>query len=778
MVAARSLAATTIAILGVAASFVGPGQVVAGAASPIKSSTNVRLTTSPETGTLAGKSPAPGTSSGPWSPQKAAIERPRGIIPHVKQGQTLPAPPPRKGVSKNANPNCPGCNPPLLFTRGSPVMGGRTGTPPGNITITPVYWAPAGHAFNASYKSIINTYIANVAAASGRTDNVFSIATQYYQQALPAGSFFPHIQYVITAGAEVDDTTPYPAQNLGPGCTATSPNTDCIDDAALQSELQAKLTALSLPIDDAHLYMVMFPSLVETCQGPGMAPGTACSSNVYCAYHSGLVVGGNVMVYGNEPYPVLNGCTNPSNGPQAPNGDTFADAEISPFSHEASESITDYNGAWFDVAGFENGDECAYTYGVPLGGVAGTFYNQVINGAHYYTQDEFSNNDFALGIGDVNWVGGTIAPSTVAGCFQRDAWAASYSVGATPTTWGNGQPQTYSVTVTNAGTQTWPHLGGNAVNLSVHFANVGGGYGSNNWSTDQRFSLPADLAPGASVLLSLTVTAPAVGNVVVEYQMVKTVQFWFSYFADVNVSVMPAWVASYSVGATPTTWTSNQTQAYSITVTNAGGQLWPSTGINAVRLSVHFANIGGGNGVNNWFNDQRVSLPADLAAGASVPLNLSVTAPPNTGNLVLEYQVVKTLQFWFGQFSDVSVSVKDPWVASYSVGATPTTWVHNQTLTYTITVTNSGSQTWVSGGANPVRVSVHFANGTGSNGSSLWYTDQRISLPADLAPGASVPLTISITAPANTGSLKLGYEVVTTGQFWFFQVADVSVTVT
>ncbi len=46
-----------------------------------------------------------------------------------------------------------------------------------------------------------------------------------------------------------------------------------------------------------------------------------------------------------------------------PNGNSYADAEISVISHEASESITDWDGAWFDSAGFEGADECAYTYG-------------------------------------------------------------------------------------------------------------------------------------------------------------------------------------------------------------------------------------------------------------------------------------------------------------------------------------------------------------------------------------------------------------------------------
>src|SRR6202023_968189 len=352
------------------------------------------------------------------------------VIPHVKQGQT---PSGHAGASKNANPNCPSCKPPLLFTQGSPVMGGRTGTQAGNITITPVYWAPTGHVFSAAYKNIVNGYIADIAADSNKTTNVFGTNTEYYQQPLPGAQPLNYIHYVIAAGAEIDDTAAYPAQNLTPGCTAAAGNTDCIADAALRSELQAKLTALSKPIDDAHLYPVFFPSLVETCQGPGSAgTGQACSSNVYCAYHSGLGVGGNVMVYANEPYPVLNGCTNPSNGPQAPNGDNFGDAELSMLSHEARESITDYNGAWFDVNGFENGDECAYTYGAPLGGVAGTLYNQVINGHHYYTQDEFSNTQFALGVGDVNWVGGTISPSTVAGCLQQPILTGLLRVATSP----------------------------------------------------------------------------------------------------------------------------------------------------------------------------------------------------------------------------------------------------------------------------------------------------------------------------------------------------------
>jgi hypothetical protein len=82
-----------------------------------------------------------------------------------------------------------------------------------------------------------------------------------------------------------------------------------------------------------------------------------------------------------------------------PNNNPDGDTVISPTSHEVNELITnpDNNGftasGWFDVAGFENGDECNFVYGT-VQGTPGQFFNQVINGNHYLTQEEFSNTSF------------------------------------------------------------------------------------------------------------------------------------------------------------------------------------------------------------------------------------------------------------------------------------------------------------------------------------------------------------------------------------------------
>jgi hypothetical protein len=163
-----------------------------------------------------------------------------------------------------------------------------------------------------------------------------------------------------------------------------------------------------------------------------------------------------------------------------------------------------------------------------------------------------------------------------------------------------------------------------------------------------------------------------------------------------------------------------------------------------------------------------------------VTITLSVTSPSSTtGNLVLEYEMVKENQFWFDQFADLNVSVSLAWGASYTVTNTPTTWSTGQTQTYQVTLTNTGTQVWPAAGSNPVHLGVHFATkGGGASVNSPWLTDQRFSLPSDLAPGVGVTITLSVTSPSSTtGNLVLEYEMVKENQFWFDQFSDVKVTV-
>jgi hypothetical protein len=310
--------------------------------------------------------------------------------------------------------------PPLLY-HGGPMMSTRATND--EVVVTPIYWEPSGNAFAASYKATITQYLTDLAHDSGTLDNVFSSLYQY-------GGTNGGINYKMQLGTPISDTSALPAD----GCTIDSSDSaniyadntgysHCLDDAQVIAETNSVVSGHSLPSGLGHMYVLFLPKHVESCFNAGATntPTNACTLNhlpsaAYCAYHS-MTSGGTV--YANMPFPAYQSgttysCTKETlgGGIQSPNGDTDADVEISPLSHEMAEAITDpdVNTGWYDAGGNENGDDCAYIYGA-LSGTAGTLYNQVVNGHHYLTQEEFSNKDFV---------------ASTSGCIQR-------ATAATPT---------------------------------------------------------------------------------------------------------------------------------------------------------------------------------------------------------------------------------------------------------------------------------------------------------------------------------------------------------
>jgi hypothetical protein len=295
----------------------------------------------------------------------------------------------------------------------------------GPLVVVPIFWNPAGFPISSAYKNIILSYLGDVAKNSGQSQNVFSVLNEYY-------GTNGQIHYNIKLGPVLtDSTTSFTDPTLGPGCTLEAADTTgiyadgsgysaCVDDAQLQAEIDSVVAANGLPDDLSHIYVLYTPKAVESCFLPGettsVAPnGQFCTINnqptaAYCAYHN---MDPSSAVYANMPYAIYGSptgftCSSDARFPvvQSPNGNPDADTEISPTSHEINESITDPDteSGWYDQFGFENGDECAYIFGRTRG-VSGAFYNQVINGGHFLTQEEFSNNLF-------NSSGGT------AGCLQ------------------------------------------------------------------------------------------------------------------------------------------------------------------------------------------------------------------------------------------------------------------------------------------------------------------------------------------------------------------------
>jgi N-acetylmuramoyl-L-alanine amidase len=247
-----------------------------------------------------------------------------------------------------------------------------------------------------------------------------------------------------------------------------------------------------------------------------------------------------------------------------------------------------------------------------------------------------------------------------------------------------------------------------------------------------------------------------------------------------NPFSMSHWSASYDMSKAPTSWVAGQSQTFPVTVTNTGDVTWPSTGYGKVDFDLHFATQPGGSANQAyWLSSGAVAIPADLAAGDSLTLTVTFAAPSNTSARVLEAEMIKEHQFWFQQWQPVNVTVAPPvWSASYDMSRAPTSWAAGQKQTFPITVTNTGNMTWASTGYTKVDLDLHFTTQPGGSANqAYWLNSGALSIPADLAPGASVTLTVTFTAPSGTGPMFLEAEMIKEHQFWFQQVSSIPVNV-
>jgi hypothetical protein len=237
-----------------------------------------------------------------------------------------------------------------------------------------IYWVPSGFSVQPGYGTTLDNFFVNVAADSGKTSNVYFSDTQYFD------TTNGNILYSSAAVNAALDRDPYPAN----GC-ADLVTTVCLTDAQLQSEISHVVSLKGWPRGLSTEYFLFTPKNVGSCQ---FAFGI-CSYTYFCAYHSAIGSGSTAILYANMPYAAWDKSACGSG--QSPNAND-ADSTINVTSHEHNETITDpLASAWFDSAGNENGDKCAWNFGTPLGGAPGAEYNQVINGAHYWLQQEWSN---------------------------------------------------------------------------------------------------------------------------------------------------------------------------------------------------------------------------------------------------------------------------------------------------------------------------------------------------------------------------------------------------
>ena len=236
-----------------------------------------------------------------------------------------------------------------------------------------------------------------------------------------------------------------------------------------------------------------------------------------------------------------------------PNNTTGADAMASVISHELEESVTDPNlNAWYDSAGNENADKCAWTFGTTYTTPNGAKANMFLGGRDYLIQRNWVNASGGYcalsysGTPDFT-VSGSPASQTVA-----PGAPAAYTVTIAPT---NGFSSAVTLSVTGlpsgatAGFSTNPATASSTLTVSTTSGTPVGTYSltitgtsgslSHTGAVTLRVALPPDFAVSASPPGNTVIAGAGAG-----YTVTITALNGFAGTTGFSVSGMPSGVTS------------------------------------------------------------------------------------------------------------------------------------------------------------------------------------------------------------------------------------------
>ena len=335
-------------------------------------------------------------------------------------------------------------------------------------------------------------------------------------------------------------------------------------------------------------------------------------------------------------------------------------------------------------------------------------------------------------------------------------------------------PNTFSVTVSNTGTVTWPAAGATPVHLSYHWVGPTGQVAV--WD-GARGVLSADVAPGQSAVVAIPIVSPpTVGPYTLRLDLVQEGVTWFSAQGvtprDIGISVTNGFAATYSAPAPATSFLPGSRAVLPITLTNTGLVLWPAGGPNPVHLAAHVYDAA--NGLIVWDGERSV-LPADVAPGQSVTVPVAIAVPGSTtpARYTVRVDLVREGIAWFSSSGVTPGAVGIGADTDYRAAvATSATTVSRSAPSITITLTNTSAVPWTTGGSAPIDVSSHWL---AADGTPLVWDGPRVALPQAVAPGGSITLTVPL-APPPVGAAAVVVDLVAEGLRWFGTGSPMRVT--
>jgi hypothetical protein len=314
-----------------------------------------------------------------------------------------------------------------------------------------------------------------------------------------------------------------------------------------------------------------------------------------------------------------------------------------------------------------------------------------------------------------------------------------------------GQSFDAAVTMRNTGTQPWTPDA--LIRLACHGPD-------DNWTWGvNHVELPGEIAPGQNAVFAFTAIAPpAPGSYAFGWRMNQAGVSWFGSPAPERpIRVTGTSEAEFAWQSVPEAVSPGERFEARVAMRNTGSETWTPEAL---------FRLGSQGPDDNWtWGLNRVELPGPVAPGQEAVFAFVATAPTGPGDYDFGWRMVQEGVTWFGQSSAPLlvrvIGLPDAEFVSQSV---PEMLAEGEPLDVTVTMRNTGTQTW--------RPEAGFRLGSQNPQDNRTWGRSRVELPVPVAPEQVVELTFTATAPADRGLYDFQWQMVHEGVTWFGQATS------
>ena len=232
-------------------------------------------------------------------------------------------------------------------------------------------------------------------------------------------------------------------------------------------------------------------------------------------------------------------------------------------------------------------------------------------------------------------------------------------------------------------------------------------------------------------------------------------------FVPASTQLPPPTTNSYAFNVasdgTPSALVPGSTTSMKMTLTNESNFTWSASGANAVQV------------VYRWLNAQNqviatgnpAAMPNNVTVKSTVSLAVPVVAPSQPGMYILQWDMQQGATVFSGRGAQVKNDQVEVarYAESFGPASLPNMLPPGASIQLNIGAQNKGAVAWSAAGNAPVTLAYHWLDSAGNPLSAgLVALATPGALPADVPPGGSVTVPVTLNTPVLAGNYRLVYD--------------------